>query len=74
MGRHLDESCKVKSSAQEAERLEIPRCFVDQMLICVTSLVHGRPTELAFTLDEVGISEWEDRKTMTGRVPKPIRK
>jgi hypothetical protein len=72
MGRDIDELCKVKSSPQEAEPLEIPRCFLDQTLICITQFVRGRPTELVFNLDEVGISEWEDRKTKTVLVPKSM--
>jgi hypothetical protein len=53
----------MKSSPQEAKRLEVPRCFLDQMLLCISGLVQGRPVELFFNLDEVGISELEDRKT-----------
>jgi hypothetical protein len=34
--------------------------------------VHGRPTELVFNLDEVGISEWEDRKTKSIVIPKSM--
>jgi hypothetical protein len=63
IGRHIDEICQMKSSPQEAEGLEVPRCFLDQKLLCIAEFVQGRPTELVFKLDEVGISEWEDRKT-----------
>jgi hypothetical protein len=58
--------CKVKSSPQEADRLEIPHCFVDETLSCLATFVQGRPTELVFNLDEVGISDWEDRKISSG--------
>jgi hypothetical protein len=30
MDRHIDELCKVKSAPQDAQRLEIPRCFLDE--------------------------------------------
>jgi hypothetical protein len=39
---------------------------------CTAQLVHGRPTELVFNLDEVGISEWEDRKTKTVVIAKSM--
>jgi hypothetical protein len=70
MVRHIDEFCTVKRSPQEAEPLEIPRCFLDQTLIFITQFVQGCPTELVFDPDEVGISEWEDRETKTSIVPK----
>jgi hypothetical protein len=62
----------VKHAPQEAERLEIPRCFLDQTLICITEFIYGRPAELVCHLDEVGIAEWEDRKTKTVLVPKSM--
>jgi hypothetical protein len=30
--RHLDELCKTKSASQEAQRLEVPRCFLDETI------------------------------------------
>jgi hypothetical protein len=63
IGRHIDEICQMNSSPQEAERLEVPRCFLDQTLLCISEFVQGRPAELVFNLAEVGISEQEDRKT-----------
>jgi hypothetical protein len=71
-GHHTDEICKAKSSPQEFTGLEIPRCFLDQTVVCIAHFVHGRPTELVFNLDEVGISEWEDRKTKTVVIPKSM--
>jgi hypothetical protein len=62
IGRHIGDLCFAKSSPQESQRLEIPRCFLEQTLACISQFVQDRPTELVFNLDEVGISEWEDRK------------
>jgi hypothetical protein len=70
--RHAEALCKVKSSPQEADRLEIPRCFLDETLSCLATVVQGRPTELVFNLDEVGISDWEDRKTKSVLVPRSM--
>jgi hypothetical protein len=63
ISRHIDEICQMKSSPQEAEHLEVPRCFLDQTLLRISEFVQSRPAELVFNLDEVGISEWADRKT-----------
>jgi hypothetical protein len=62
IGRHIEEICQMKSFPQEAERLEVPRCFLDQTLFCISEFVQGRPAELVFNLDEIEISEWDDRK------------
>jgi hypothetical protein len=53
----------MKSCPQEAERPKVPPCFLDQTLLCISEFVQGRPAELVFNLDEVGISEQEARKT-----------
>jgi hypothetical protein len=72
--RHADALCQTKNSSQEAERLEIPRCFRDETVDCLARLAQGRPTELVFNLAEVGISDWEDRKSKTVIVPKALSK
>jgi hypothetical protein len=51
-----------ESSPQEAERFEVPHCFLDQTLLCISEFLQSRPVELVFNLDEIEISEWEDRK------------
>jgi hypothetical protein len=62
LGRHADRLCKTKNAPQEAQRFEIPRCFLEETVRYIAQHVQSRPTELVFNLDEVGISEWEDRK------------
>jgi hypothetical protein len=57
----------MKSYPQEAWRLEVPRYFLDPMLLYISEFVQGRPAELVFNLDEVGISECEDSKTKSDR-------
>lgn len=73
VGRHLDRLCKAKSVPQEAQRLEVPRCFLDEIVRCLTHFVHGCVAELVFNLDEVGISDWEDRTTRKVIVPLSAR-
>jgi hypothetical protein len=73
IGRHLDRLRKVKSCPQESQRLEVPRCFLEETIRCLGEFVQGRPAELVFNLDEVGISDWEDRQTKKVIVPLSAR-
>jgi hypothetical protein len=75
LGRHADRLCKAKIGPQEAQLLEIPRCFLEETVRRIAQHVQGRPTELVFNLDEVGISEWEVRKVkkMNVIVPRSSR-
>jgi hypothetical protein len=69
----LENLCRVQSVPQEAQRLEVPRCFLDEAIASISQSVQGRPTELVFNLDEVGISDWEDRKTRKVIVPQTMK-
>jgi hypothetical protein len=69
---HLDELCKTKSTPQEAQRVEVPRCFLNETVQYINEFVNGLPTKLIFNLDEVGISEWEDRISKSVIVPKSM--
>jgi hypothetical protein len=70
LGRDADILWKAKSGPQETQRLEIPRCFLEETVWLIAQHVHGRRTELILHLDEVGISEWEDRKVKNVIVPR----
>jgi hypothetical protein len=69
IGGLIGDLCFAKGSPQESQRLEIPRCFLEETLACIGQFVQGRPTELVFNLDEVGISEWEvgNRRKLSSR-------
>jgi hypothetical protein len=58
----LQNFSEVKSIPQESPRLEVPRVFLDETVCCLRDYVHVMKSELVFNLDEVGMSEWEDRK------------
>jgi hypothetical protein len=60
------------STPQEEVRLEVPRVFLDETNRCLRDHVQGMKAELVFNLDEVGISEWEDRKDKKVIVPKTM--
>jgi hypothetical protein len=61
---YLDEIIQVKSSPQEGQRLQVPRVFLARTVQNLNEYeyVQGGTAELVFNLDEVGISDWEDRK------------
>jgi hypothetical protein len=60
--RHLDEIIQTTRSPQEEQRLHGPRVLLERTVYNLNEYVQGCPVELVFNLDEVGISEWEDRK------------
>jgi hypothetical protein len=63
----------MKSIPQETPRLEVPRCFLDKTIRCITQFVQGCPIELFVNLDEAGISEWEDWRPKNVIVPLSAR-
>jgi hypothetical protein len=62
ISRHSAELIDEKSSPQEAPRLQVVRVFLDQTGRSVHDAVQGRPADLVFNLDEIGISDWDDRE------------
>jgi hypothetical protein len=68
--RHQNELIETKSLPQEEPRLQIPRAFLDQTVQAMDEAVRDRPADLVFNLDEVGISDWEDRKSKKVVVPR----
>lgn len=60
--RHKDQIKKARSFPQEDTRLSIPRDYLKEHINNMHKYVDGRLSELTFNLDEVGTSEWEDRK------------
>jgi hypothetical protein len=66
---HADELTEKKSSPQQETRLQVPRVFLEETIRMMHETIQGRPSELVFNLDEVGISDWEDRKPKKAVVP-----
>jgi hypothetical protein len=62
IGHHLNELIKIKSMSQEEPRHQVSRMFLDTILHVMEDTIHNRSMNLVFNLNEVGISEWEDRK------------
>jgi hypothetical protein len=66
---HADELTEKKSSPQEETRLRVSRVFLEETMRTLHKTIQGHPYELVFNLDEVGISDWEDRKLKKVVVP-----
>jgi hypothetical protein len=57
------ELIQTTSTPQAEQRLQVARAFLESILRELNEHVQGCVSELVFNLDEVGISDWEDRKT-----------
>jgi hypothetical protein len=67
--RRSDELTEKKSSPQEKPRLQVPRIFLNETISRMNEAVQGCPADLVFNLDEIGISDWADRKPKKVVVP-----
>jgi hypothetical protein len=67
--QHKLKLSEMTSRPQENPRLEIRRSFLDTMIACLSEHLPGSCAEWVFNLDEVGISEWEDRAPRKVIVP-----
>jgi hypothetical protein len=61
--RHAKQLFETKRALQENPRLELPRVFLQAWLHGFRDHIHQACAELVFNLDEIEISEWEDRCT-----------
>jgi hypothetical protein len=71
--RHAHEIFETKSIPQENPRLEVPRVFLKAAIDEFRDHVHNACAELVFNLDEVNVSEWEDRSERPVIVPSMMR-
>jgi glutamine cyclotransferase len=55
---------QAKSSPPEEQRLQVPRVFLQRTVQNLNEYeyIQGCTAELVFNLDEIGISDWENRK------------
>jgi hypothetical protein len=59
--RHAHELFETKSIPEENPRLEVPRVFLEAAIDGFRDYVHNACAEFVFNLDEIDVSEWEDR-------------
>jgi hypothetical protein len=62
IGRHLDQMKICRSLPQEDARLIVPRTYLEAHIALMRTHITGQFSELVSNLDEVGSSDWEDRK------------
>jgi hypothetical protein len=60
---------QTKRTAEEEQRLQVPRVFLGRTIQNLNEDVQGCVAELVFNLDKVGMSDLEDRKTKNVVVP-----
>jgi UDP-2,3-diacylglucosamine pyrophosphatase LpxH len=58
---HTHELFETKSIPQEYPRLKVPLVFLEAAIDAFRNNVHNACAELVFNLDEIGVTEWEDR-------------
>jgi hypothetical protein len=64
---------ETKAIPQENPRLEMPRVFLEAAIDGFRDRVHNACAELIFHLDEIGVSEWEDRIERRVIVPSTMK-
>jgi hypothetical protein len=72
IGRHLDQLQIYHSLPQEDTGMIVPRAHLEEHIRIARSLIAGIFSELVFNLDEVGSSDWEDRKPKKVIVPRSV--
>jgi hypothetical protein len=70
---YSDEIIQTTHSPQEEQRLQVPRLFLERTVQNLNEYIQGCTAELVFNLDEVGISDWEDRKARKAVIPVTMR-
>jgi hypothetical protein len=66
---HSAELTEKKNSRQEEPRLQVLRIVLEETICNLHETLRGCPANLVFNLDEIGISDWEDRKPKKVVVP-----
>jgi hypothetical protein len=71
--RHAEHLFETESIPQENPRLEVPRIVLEAAIEGFREYIHNVCGELVSNLDEIGISEWEDRTQRRVIVPSTMR-
>jgi hypothetical protein len=69
IGHHLDSVQVCRSFLQENTRLTISSEILEAHIENIRSTVVGKWAELVFNFNEVGSSEWEDRRVQSVVIP-----
>ena len=71
-GRNVSQIGFTKAIPQDNTRLSVPRIFLDEHIENIKKYVVGKAAELVFNIDEMGSSEWEDKKIKTVIAPRNL--
>jgi hypothetical protein len=69
LDRWLNKSTRAVVSPKGQLRLQNPPGFLDDYIAIIQAYIPLIPTELIFNLDEIGLSDWEERKVKPVIVP-----
>jgi transposase len=67
--RHADELCTKVINPQESPRLQIPRTWLTRYIELCKKIIPFACLDLLFNLDEIGLSDWEERGSVQVVVP-----
>jgi hypothetical protein len=70
--RQQENLAETKSTPQEDMRLEVPRVFLNATVHHLRQYVQGMKAELVFNLDQLGVSQWEDRRDRKVVIPRTM--
>jgi hypothetical protein len=70
--RERPDVTETNSPPQEDPRLDLPRIFLDKTTRSYREHIQEMRAELIFNLNEVGMSDWKDRKETKVIIPKTI--
>jgi hypothetical protein len=73
LSHHAAELFETNISPRENQRLEVSRVFLGAVIEGIRTHVQNACAEFVFNLDEVGISEWEDRVERKPIIPSAMR-
>jgi hypothetical protein len=62
IGRHFGQLQICRSLPQEDTRMIVPRADLEDHIEFAKLIIAGKFSELVYNLEEVGSSDWEDRK------------
>jgi hypothetical protein len=60
--RHRDDLTETTDTHHEDPRLKMPSAFGDETICCLREYIQGTKAQLVLNLDEISLSEWENRK------------
>jgi hypothetical protein len=61
--------CQSTVSPTERTQLHVSQSYLDQYLALIKEWVAVVPAELMFSIDECGLSDWEERKPKSVLIP-----